>query len=251
MYELDLEKSEKPESKLPTSLGTQKKQGSSRRTVYFCFSDYAKSLCVDHNKLWKILKEMGIPDHLTCLLRNLYAGQEATVRTRHGTMDWFQIGKGVHQGCILLPCLFNWAFLIAQLVKNPPAMQETHLIPGTGRSAGERDRLPTPVFLGFPCSSAGKEFACNVRDLALIPGLGRSPGEGKGYSLQSCSLENSMNCTVRGVAYLTSVRSTLCKMLGWMNHKLESRLLGEISISSDMKMTPPLRQKAKSNKRAS
>ena len=125
MYELDLEKSEKPESKLPTSVGTQKKQGSSRKTFYFCFSDYAKSLCVDHNKLWKILKEMGIPDHLTCLLRNLYAGQEATVRIRHGTMDWFQIGKGVHQGCILSPCLFNWAFLIVQLVKNPPAMQET------------------------------------------------------------------------------------------------------------------------------
>ena len=71
--------------------------------------DYAKAFdCVDHQKLWKILKEMGIPDHLTCLLRNLYAGQEATVRTGHGTTDWFQIGKGVHQGCILSPCLFNF-----------------------------------------------------------------------------------------------------------------------------------------------
>ena len=80
-----------------------------QKTIYFCFIDYAKAFdCVDHNKLWKILKEMGIPDHLTCLLRNLYAGQEATVRAGHGTTDWFQIGKGVRQGCILLPCLFNF-----------------------------------------------------------------------------------------------------------------------------------------------
>ena len=79
-----------------------------QKNIYFCLTDYAKAYdCVDHNKLWKILKEMGIPDHLTCLLRNLYAGQEATVRTGHGTTDWFQIGKGVHQGCILSPYLFN------------------------------------------------------------------------------------------------------------------------------------------------
>ena len=78
------------------------------KNIYFCFIDYAKALdCVDHNKLWKILKEMEILDHLTCLLRNLYAGQEATVRTGHGTTHWFQIGKGVHQDCILSPCLFN------------------------------------------------------------------------------------------------------------------------------------------------
>ena len=78
-----------------------------QKDIYFCFIDYAKAFdCVNHNKLWKILKEMGIPDHLTCLLRNLYAGQEATVRTRHG-MDWFKIRKGVCQGCILSPCLFN------------------------------------------------------------------------------------------------------------------------------------------------
>src|SRR5574338_86547 len=79
------------------------------KSIYFCLIDYAKAFdCVDHNKLWVILKEMGIPDHLTCLLRNLYAGQEATVRTGHGTTDWFQIGKGVCQGCILSPCLFNF-----------------------------------------------------------------------------------------------------------------------------------------------
>ena len=79
-----------------------------QKNIYFCFIDYAKAFdCVDHNKLWKILKEMGMPDHLTCLLRNLYAGQEATVRTGHGTTDWFQIGKGVCQGCILSLCLSN------------------------------------------------------------------------------------------------------------------------------------------------
>ena len=79
-----------------------------QKNIYFCFIDYAKAFdCVDHNKLWQILKEMGIPDHLTCLLRNLYAGQEATVGTGHGATDWFQIGKGVRQGCMLSPCLFN------------------------------------------------------------------------------------------------------------------------------------------------
>ena len=80
-----------------------------QKNICFCFIDYAKAFdCVDHNKLWKILKEIGIPDHLTCLLRNLYAGQEATVRTGHGTIDWLQKGKGVRQGCILSPCLFNF-----------------------------------------------------------------------------------------------------------------------------------------------
>ena len=108
MFKLELEKAEEPEIKLPTSAGSLKKQESSRKNIYFCFIDYAKAFdCVGHNKLWKILKESGIPDHLTCLLRNLYAGQEATGRTGDGTTDWFQIGKGVCQGCILSPCLFN------------------------------------------------------------------------------------------------------------------------------------------------
>ena len=123
-----------------------------KENIYFCFIGYAKALdCVDHNKLWKILKAMRIPDHLTCLLRNLYAGQEGTVRTGHGTTDWFQIGKGVHQGCILSPCLFN--FYAEYIMRNT----------------------------------------------------------------------------------------------GWKKHKLESRLLGEISITSDMQMTPPLWQKVKRN----
>ena len=109
MFKLVLEKAEEPEIKLPTSTGSWKKQESSRKNIYFCFIDYNKAFdCVDHKKLWKILKEMGIPDHLTCLLRNLYAHQEATVRTGHGTTNWFQIRKGVRQGCILSPCLFNF-----------------------------------------------------------------------------------------------------------------------------------------------
>ena len=107
MFKLVLEKAEEPEIKLPTSSGSSKKQEFQKK-IYFCFIDYAQAFdCMDHNKLWKILKEMGIPDHLTCLLRNLYADQEATVRTGHGTTDWFQIGKGIRQGCMLSPCLFN------------------------------------------------------------------------------------------------------------------------------------------------
>ena len=108
MFKLVSEKvSEEPEIKLPTSIGSSKKQD--QKSIYFCFIDYAKAFdCVDHNKLWKILKEMAIPDYLTCLLRNLYAGQEARVKTGHRTTDWFQIGKRVHQDYILSPCLFNF-----------------------------------------------------------------------------------------------------------------------------------------------
>ena len=108
MFKLVLEKAEEPEIKLPKSTGSWKKQESSRKTSISALLTRPKPLTVwDHKKLWKILKEMGIPDHLICLLRNLYAGQEAAVRTGHGTTDWFQIGKGVHEGCILSPCLFN------------------------------------------------------------------------------------------------------------------------------------------------
>ena len=151
MFKLDLEKAEEPEIKLPTSAGSSKKQ-ELQKSIYFCFIDYAKAFdCVDHHKLQKILKEMGIPDHLTCFLRNVYSGQEVTVKTGHGTTDWFQIGKGVCQRCILSPCLFN---LYAEYI---------------------------------------------MRNAGLV------------------------------------------------KHKLESRLLGEISVTSDMQMTPPLWQKEKKN----
>ena len=151
MFKLVLEKAEKPEIKLSTSDGTWKKQDEFQKNIYFCCINYAKAFdCVDHKKLWKILKEMGIPDHLICLLRILYVGQEATVRTGRETTDWFQIGKGVGQGCILSPCLFN-------------------------------------LYGEYIMRNAGKK------------------------------------------------------------HKLESRLPGEISITSDMQMTPPLWQKVKRN----
>ena len=98
------------------------KKAEFQKNIYFCFIDYAKAFdCVDHNKLWKNLKEMGIPDLLTCLLRKMYAGQEAPVRTEHGTTDWFQIGKGVCQGCILSPCLFN---LYAEYIMQNPGLEE-------------------------------------------------------------------------------------------------------------------------------
>ena len=106
MFKLDLEKSEKPRPNCQHPLDHQNREF--QKNIYFCFIDYAKAFdCVDHNKLWKILQEMRIPNNLTCLLRNLYAGQEATIRTGHGTTDWFQIKRGVHQGCILSSCLFN------------------------------------------------------------------------------------------------------------------------------------------------
>ena len=140
MLKLDLEKAEEPEIKLPTSVGSSKKQKS---CIYFCFIDYAKAFdCVDHNKLWKILQEMGIPNNLTWFLRNMYASQETTVRTGHGTTDWFQIGKGVRQGCILSPCLFN---LYAEYIMRNAGMEEAQL---ESRLPGEisitSDMLMTP-----------------------------------------------------------------------------------------------------------
>ena len=102
----------------------QKKARHFPKKIYFCFIDYTKTF-VDHSKLWKILQEMGIPDHLTCLLRNLYAGQDAIVRTGHGTTDWFQTGKGVHQDCILSPCLFN---LYAEYIMQNAGLDESQAI---------------------------------------------------------------------------------------------------------------------------
>ena len=108
MYKLDLEKAEEPEIKLPTSVGSQKKQENSRKTSTSASLTMPKPLTVWITTNWKILKDVGIPEHFTYLLRNPYAGQEVTVRNGHGTTEWFQIGKGVHQDCILSPCLFNW-----------------------------------------------------------------------------------------------------------------------------------------------
>ena len=121
MFKLVLEKSEEPEIKLPISAGSSKKQESSRKTSISALLTTPKPFTVWITTNWKILKEIGIPDHLTCLLRKLYAGQEATVRTGHGTTDWFQIGKGVHQDCILSPCLFN---LYAEYIMRNTGLEE-------------------------------------------------------------------------------------------------------------------------------
>ena len=117
MFKLVLEKAEEPEIKLPTSAGSWKKEESSRKTSISALLTMPKPLAV-----WKILQEMGIPDHLICPLRNLYAGQEATIRTGHGTTDWFQIGKGLRQGCILSPCLFN---LYGEYIMRNTGLEET------------------------------------------------------------------------------------------------------------------------------
>ena len=137
MFKLVLEKAEEPEIKLPTSAGSSKKQESSRKTSISALLTMPKPY-----KLWKILQEVGIPDYLTCLLRNLYAGQEATVRTGHGTTDWFQIGKGVRQGCILSPCLFN---LYAEYIMRNAGLEEAQAgIKIAGRNINTSNMQMTP-----------------------------------------------------------------------------------------------------------
>ena len=123
MFNFDLEKVEEPEIKLPTFVGSSKKQESSWKNIYFCFIDYAKIFkCVGHSELWKILKEIGIPDHFTCILWSLYVGQKAIVQTEHRKADWFKTRKGVYQGCILSPCLFN---LYAEYIIRNTRLDET------------------------------------------------------------------------------------------------------------------------------
>ena len=149
------------------------------KDIYFCFIDYAKAFdCVDHNKLWTILKEMGIPDHLTCLLRNLYTGQEATVRTRNGTTDWFPVRKGVGQDCILVPCLFN---LYAEYIMQNVGVDEAEVDVFLELLCFLHD--PTNVGHLISCSAPSQEAlavkslpanAGDIRDRVSIPGLGRS-----------------------------------------------------------------------------
>ena len=142
MFKLVLEKAEEPEIKLPTSTGSSKRQDSSKKTSISALLTMAKLLTVWITKLWKILEEMGIPDHLTCLLRNLYAGQEATVRTGHEMTDCFKIEKGVHQGCILSPCLFN---LHAEYIMRNTRLEETQAgIKIAGRNINNLDMQMTP-----------------------------------------------------------------------------------------------------------
>ena len=133
MFKLDLEKAEEPRDQIANICWIIEKAREFQKNIYFCFTDYVKAFdCVDHNKLWNILKETGIPDHLTCLPKNLYADQEATVRNGHGTTDWFQIRKGVRQGCILSPCLFS---LCAEYIVQNAGLDEAQAgIKITGRN---------------------------------------------------------------------------------------------------------------------
>ena len=141
MFNLVLEKAEEPEIKLPTSTGSSKKHESSRKTSISAFLTMPKPLTVWITRNWKILKEMGIPDHLTCLLRNLYTGQEVAVRTGHGTTDWFQIGKGVRQGCIFSPCLFN---LYAEYIMRNAGLEEAQAGIKPGEISVTSDMQTTP-----------------------------------------------------------------------------------------------------------
>ena len=138
MFKLDLEKAERNQRSNCQQLLDHQKAREFQKNIHFCFIGYAKAFdCVDQNKLWKILQEMGIPDHLIYLLRNVYAGQEATVRNGHGTTDWFQIGKGVRQGCILSPCLFD---LYAEYIMRNTGLNEAQ----AGIKIARRDMQMTP-----------------------------------------------------------------------------------------------------------
>ena len=140
-----------------------------QKNIYFCFIDYAKAFdYVDRNKLWKILKEMGIPDHLTCLLRNLYAGQETTVRTGHGTTDWFQIGKGVHQGCILSPCLFS--FYAEYIMRNAGLEEAQAGIKFAGRIINNL-RYADNITLMAECEEELKSLVMRVKEKSENVGL--------------------------------------------------------------------------------
>ena len=200
MFKLVLEKAEEPEIKLPTSAGSWKKQESSRKTS---ISDY-----VDHNKLWKILKEMGIPDHLMCLLRNLYAGQEATVRNGHGTTDWFQIGKGVHQGCILSPCLFAVCIMRNAGLEEAQAgikiaqrnLNNLRYADDTTLMAESEEELKSLLMkvkseseVAQSCPTVSDPMDCNPRGSSIHGIFQARVDHGKSNPLQYSSLENSMD----------------------------------------------------------
>ena len=171
-----------------------------QKNIYFCFIDYAKAFdCVDHNKLWKILKEMVIPDHLTCLLRNLYAGQEATVRTGHGTTDWFQIRKGVCQGCMLSTCLSN---LYAEYIMQNAGLEEAQVGIKIARRNINNLRYTDDTTLMAESEEELKSLLMKVKEESEKVGLKLNiHGEGNGNPLQYSCLEKSMD----GGAWLAAV----------------------------------------------
>ena len=169
MSRLVLEKAEKPRDQIANIYLIIKEAREFQKNIYFCFIDYAKAFdCVDHNKLWKILKEIGIPGHLTHLLRNLYAGQGASVRTGHGPTDWFQIGKGVRQGCILSPCLFN---LYAEYIMRNAGLEEAQAgIKITGRNINNL-RYPDDTSLMAESEEELKSFLMAMKEESEKVGL--------------------------------------------------------------------------------
>ena len=170
MFKLVSEKAEEPEIKLPTSTGSSKKQESSRKTSRSALLTMPKPLTVWITINWEILKEMGIPDHLTCLLRKLYAGQETTVRTRHGTTDWFQIGKGVRQGCILLPCLFN---LYAEYSMRNAGLEEAQAEIKTARRNIHNLRYAGDITLVVESEEELKSLLMKVKEESGVPWTAR------------------------------------------------------------------------------
>ena len=168
MFKLDLEKTEEPEIKLPASVGSLKKQESSRKTFTSASLTTPKTLIVWITTNSRKFLEMGIPDHLTCLLRNLYAGQEATVRTGHGTTDWFQIGKGVHQGCILSPCLFN---LYAEYIMKNAGLDEAQAGVKTGGRNINNLRYADDTMLMAAREEELKSLLMKVKEESEKPGL--------------------------------------------------------------------------------
>ena len=188
IYKLDIEKAEEPEIKLPTIIGSYKKQRNEERSTSVWLTMIKLLIVLDHKILWKILKEIGIPDHLTCLLRKLCADQGATVGTRHETTDWFKIGKGIHQGCILSSCIFNF---YTELLFSHSVMSNPLWLHGL-----KHTRLLCPPPSSQQC----------------LPNISSSV-----VSFSSCLQ-----------SFPASIQSTSCKMSGWMNHKLESKLQGEI-----------------------
>ena len=182
MFKLGLEKGEEPEIKLPTSVGSLKKPTGSRN-IYFCFSDYAKAFdCVDHNKLWTILKEMGIPDHLISLLRNLHASQEATVRTGHGTTDWFQIGKVICQGCTISPYLFN---LYAEYIMRNAGLDEAQAGIKTVRRNINNLRYADDTTLMAESKEELKSLLMKVKEESEKPGLKTQHSENEDHGIWS------------------------------------------------------------------
>ena len=221
MYKLDLENAKEPEIKLPTFFGSERKQGSFRKTSTSTSLTVWKPLTMCITTKFKFLREMGIPDHLTCLLRNLCMGQEATVRNLHGTTDWFKIGKGILQGCILWPYLFNLYAECACLLSHFSHVQLSVILWTMACQA--------PLSVGFFRQEYWIALPC------LPPGDLPNPGI-EFTSLKTLVLADGFFTS--STTWEAHMQSTSCEMLGWMNHKQESRSPGEISTISGMQMIP-------------